>query len=570
MAEIEKKMRTVSLRGRLGERLVTSGFLTEDQLKLALDEQKKSGEPLGKLLQRLGYVSEEVVLTILADQAGMERVSLDTYGFEPEVLGLLPESFVRTHRIIPLAREGDLLTVAMADPFDIMAIEEIERLTNLYVEAKAATETDILKIINHFYKEGRKHPQAVEDLLEEGKNLKLKPEQKEEDLAAVAPVVQLVNQTIIQAVKQEATDIHLEPKEKELCSRFRIDGILHEGPTFPKNLQPAITSRIKIMANLNISENRLPQDGRIAFLLDKKKIDLRVSTLPNIFGENIVLRVLDKEKLVLGLAHLGFSPLNLTVFKDSILRSHGIILVCGPTGSGKTTTLYSALSHLNSKEKNIVTLEDPVEYELPELCQSQINLRAGLTFASGLRAILRQDPDIIFVGEMRDTETIEVAMRAAITGHLVFSTLHTNDAADAIARLLDMGVEAYLLSSSLVAILAQRLVRLICPSCKERVRPEEDLLRIAGIGEKGKGMLFYRGKGCDQCYGTGYRGRIGIFEILPVSPSITSLIVKGADSQTLKNKAREEGMSTMMEDGLQKAVEGITTLEEVVRVAYGG
>ena len=390
-----------------------------------------------------------------------------------------------------------------------------------------------------------------------------------EDLAVVAPVVQLVNQAIIRAVKEGATDIHLEPKEKELRSRFRIDGILHEGPTFPKNLQAAITTRIKIMANLNISESRLPQDGKIIFPVDKKHIDLRVSTLPNIFGENIALRILDKEKLVLGLEQLGFSPHNLSVFRDSILKSHGIILVCGPTGSGKTTTLYSALSYVNSKEKNIVTLEDPVEYELPELCQSQINLKQGFTFAGGLRAILRQDPDIILVGEMRDAETVEAAIRAAITGHLVFSTLHTNDAVGAIARLLDMGVEPYLLSSSLVAILGQRLVRCICPACKERVRPEEDLLKMVGMDEKSKGLLFYQGKGCDRCYGTGYRDRIGIFEILPVSSFLASLIAKGTDSQTLKNRAKEEGMTTMMEDGLQKAVEGVTTLEEVVRVAYG-
>ncbi|MEK6738483.1 MAG: GspE/PulE family protein, partial [Planctomycetota bacterium] len=374
-----------------------------------------------------------------------------------------------------------------------------------------------------------------------------KPPEEGEDLAVVAPVVQLVNQAIIRAVKEGATDIHLEPKEKELRSRFRIDGILHEGPTFPKNLQAAITTRIKIMANLNISESRLPQDGKIIFPVDKKHIDLRVSTLPNIFGENIALRILDKEKLVLGLEQLGFSPHNLSVFRDSILKSHGIILVCGPTGSGKTTTLYSALSYVNSKEKNIVTLEDPVEYELPELCQSQINLKQGFTFAGGLRAILRQDPDIIFVGEMRDAETVEAAMRAAITGHLVFSTLHTNDAVGAIARLLDMGVEPYLLSSSLVAILGQRLVRCICPACKERVRPEEDLLKMVGMDEKSKGLLFYQGKGCDRCYGTGYKDRIAIFEILPVSSSLASLIAKGTDSQTLKNRAKEEGMTTMME-----------------------
>jgi len=556
----------INSRGRLGERLIVMGLITQDQLNSALKEQKKTGEPLGKLFQRLGYVSEEAVSSALAEQAGMEKFALDGYLAESEALHLVPESFARAHKVIPLLKEDNCLTVAIADPFDIMAIGEIERLTNLRVDARVATETDILKTIDRFYGgSGRSHPGVVEDISSRDAG----PPEEVEDLAVVAPVVQLVNQAIIAAVKEGATDIHLEPKERELRSRFRIDGILHEGPTFPKNLQAAITTRIKIMANLNISESRLPQDGKIIFPVDKKHIDLRVSTLPNIFGENIALRILDKERLVLGLSQLGFSPPNLTVFKDSILKSHGIILVCGPTGSGKTTTLYSALSYLNSKEKNIVTLEDPVEYELPELCQSQINLKQGFTFASGLRAILRQDPDIILVGEMRDAETVEAAIRAAITGHLVFSTLHTNDAVGAIARLLDMGVEPYLLSSSLVAILGQRLVRCICPACKERVRPEEDLLKMVGMDEKSKGLLFHQGKGCERCYGTGYRDRIGIFEILPVSSFLASLIAKGTDSQTLKNRAKEEGMTTMMEDGLQKAWEGVTTLEEVVRVAYG-
>ncbi|MFA4916730.1 MAG: GspE/PulE family protein, partial [Syntrophales bacterium] len=490
-------------------------------------------------------------------------INLNGYPVEPHSLRLLTEAFTRTNKVVPLFEKDNRLTVAIANPFDIMTIGEIERLTSLMVDVKVATETDIMNTIERFYG-GKSEAKGLlrEDLFQESK-----PREETEDLAVLAPVVQLVNQIIIQAVNEGVTDIHIEPKEKELRSRFRIDGILHDGPTFPKNLQAAITTRLKIMANLNISESRLPQDGRIVFPVDKKHIDLRVSTLPNIFGENIVLRVLDKEKLVLGLSQLGFSPSNLTVFRDSILKSNGIILVCGPTGSGKTTTLYSALSYLNSREKNIVTLEDPVEYELPELCQSQINLKQGFTFAGGLRAILRQDPDIIFVGEMRDAETIEVAIRAAITGHLVFSTLHTNDAAGAIARLLDMGVEPYLLSSSLVAIIGQRLVRCICPACKEEMKPGEDLLGMVAVKERGR--LFYSGKGCSRCYGTGYSGRIGIFEVLPVSSFMASLIAKGADGQALKDRAKEEGMATMMDDGLQKAGAGVTTLEEVVRVAYG-
>lgn len=558
-------MRAPNLRKQLGERLVDSGLLTEDQLELALQEQKKSGKPLGKILQRLNYVGEDAILSVLAKQAGVEKVKIGSYHIPREVLDLIPYSLTRKLKLMPLSLNSNQLTITMANPFDITAVEEIERLTGCYIDIKASNESEVLKAIESYYKD---FPISTEESPDKDKTA-AKTEKEKEDVSLMAPVVKLVNQTIIQAAKEGATDIHLEPKEKELRSRFRIDGILRDGPSFPKNLQAAITTRIKIMANLNISESRLPQDGGIVFPLGKKKLDLRVSTLPNIFGEKTVLRILDKEMLVLGLGNLGFSSSNLAVFKDSILKSHGIILVTGPTGSGKTTTLYSALFHLNSKEKNIVTLEDPVEYELPELCQSQINLKAGLTFASGLRAILRQDPDIIMVGEMRDTETIKTAMRAAVTGHLVLSTLHTNDAVGAIARLLDMGAEAYLLSSSIVAILAQRLVRQICPSCRERVKPEKDILKAAGVEEKSKNIPFHQGKGCDRCYGTGYRGRIGIFEILPISSSIASLIAQGANSQRLENKAREEGMITIMENGLQKAAEGITTLEEVMRVAYG-
>lgn len=556
---------------KLGEIMMESGLLTREQLSHALKEQKKSRAPLGNVLLDLGHIDEKGLLTGLSKQSGLEKIELDSYHIPREALRLIPPSVAQRLKIIPLSLNNGQLTVAMADPFDIDAVEEIERLTGYPVDIKLATEKGILKAVETYYKDkggSDRGPKRIEELLE-GDKPGTVAEKEEKDTPTIAPVVKLVNQLIFHAVKEGATDIHIEPKEKELVTRFRIDGILREGPVFPKALQPAITSRIKIMANLNISENRLPQDGRITFRLGEKRIDLRVSTVPSIFGEKLVLRILDKERLVLGLEDLGFSPRHLAVFKDCILKAHGIILVCGPTGSGKTTTLYSALSYLNSKEKSIVTLEDPVEYQLPNLTQCQINSKIGFTFASGLRTILRQDPDVILVGEMRDAETVEAAMRAAITGHLVFSTLHTNDAAGAITRLLDMGVEPYLLSSSLVAIVAQRLVRRICTFCKEKVRLEERLLKMTGLGEKGKRIVFYRGRGCDRCYGTGYRGRIAIFEILPVTPSIASLISKRADSQTIQNKAREEGMTTMMQDGLQKAAKGITTVEEVVRVSYG-
>ena len=535
-------------KGWLGEILVDYG-LNREYLEGALKEQKKSEKTLGKILLELGYITEDELASALAKQAGIEKIDLKGIKINPEVLGLVPACFARDHKIIPLSTEDNSLTIAMANPFDIMTIEDLEQMTNLRVDIKAATKTAILEAIDQYYEE----------------ETRAEREQKE-DLTDVAPVVQVVNQTIEKAIREGATDIHFEPKEKEIYTRFRIDGILHRGPRFPKELQSAIMTRIKIMAGLNISESRLPQDGKIVFYVDGKEIDIRVSTMPSIYGEKIVLRILDKEKLVLSLEKLGFSTHNLEIFKESIQRPYGIILVCGPTGSGKTTTLYTSLAYINSMEKNIVTLEDPVEYEFPDISQSQINLKAGFTFASGLRTLLRQDPDVILVGEMRDPETVEVAMRAAITGHLVFSTLHTNDAVGAITRLLDMGVKPYLLSSSLQCIVAQRLVRKICPYCKEVVEPRYDILDALAPDRDWTDTVFYRGRGCDKCYGTGYKGRIAISEILSITPSISSMIVHGADSMDLKEKAMEEEMITMLEDGLEKASAGITTIEEVARV----
>ena len=537
---------------KLGERLIAKGLITKRQLDSALAEQRKTNELLGKLLQRLGYVSEDKILAELAEQANIEKVDISSYTISPKAIRLLPEGLARSCGAIPLCIKDGRLVVAMSNPFDIMAIQEMEQALGMYIDVKMADKKEILEAIRRFYGKA-----VAEEEMEEKK-----------ERVDVAPAVKLVDAVIKDAVEREATDIHIEPKENQVKVRFRIDGLLHEMRSFPKALQAAIATRIKIMANLNIAETRLPQDGRILFNIGNKKVDLRVSTFHTVFGEKIVLRVLDKEKMVLGLEELGLSSSNLEIFRDAIMRPYGIILVCGPTGSGKTTTLYSALFQINSKEKNIVTLEDPVEYEFPEITQSQIHLRAGLTFATGLRAILRQDPDVILVGEMRDVETVEVAIRAAITGHLVLSTLHTNDAVGAVARLLDMGVEPFLLASSLNCVVAQRLVRKICPYCKEKTEIDEHFLRILKANKK-EIKDFYKGKGCKNCYFTGYKGRIGIFEVLPITPSLTSLIMNRADSQTLKESALKEGMKTLMQDGLEKAEAGITTLEEVVRVAYG-
>ena len=552
-----------SPKGRLGERLIKAGLISEEKLELALKEQKRTGEFLGEVLQNLGFVTEEGISSSLAAQSGVRQVELENYLIDAEVLKLIPENIAKKYKLIPLSLEGNKLTVAMANTFDVIALDEIQKITGAYVEALSATESDISNAIEQHYGMKGDSPDLLEEIIRMAESGSL----SEEDLAKQSPIIRLVDQLITKGVKDTATDIHIEPEEKTLRVRYRIDGILQSGPSIPKSLQASTTARIKIMSNLNISENRLPQDGKISFYMGKKKIDLRVSTFPTVLGEKVVLRILDKSKLILGLGKLGFTTENLTIFKNLLKRSNGIILVTGPTGSGKTTTLYSALSYINSIEKNIVTLEDPVEYELPLICQSQINIKAGLTFATGLRSILRQDPDIILVGEMRDAETAEMAIRSALTGHLVFSTLHTNDSAGTIPRLLDMGMEPFLIASSIVGIMAQRLIRLICKDCKETYEPEEEILEQLGI-KRGE-QKFYRGKGCKECNNTGYKGRFALFEVLTVTPKIKKLIIDRAESNIILKAAREEGMLTLYEDALQKAYQGRTTIEEVLRVTYG-
>ncbi|MFH1006127.1 MAG: GspE/PulE family protein [Candidatus Latescibacterota bacterium] len=552
---------------QLGKRFVDAELIAPNQLDLALREQGRTGEPLAEILLNLGFVSRDQVSSVVAEQAGVESVDLNLCEIEPEPLQAVSSSFAHKHTLMPMHLKNKSLAVAMADPLNVVVIDQLRRQTGFRIQPFFAPESEILHALERYYGE-KGGPEAVEELLERGA-LGQGAEQASKEIAETTPVIRLVDQLIAEAAKEGATDIHLEPNEKLVRTRYRVDGILRQGTTIPKNLQPSVTTRLKILADLNISENRLPQDGKIRFPLGDKNIDIRVSTFPGINGENIVLRLLDKERLILGLDHLGFSPSNLAVFKSGINRPNGIILVTGPTGSGKTTTLYSALSHINSLERNIITLEDPVEYELPLIRQSQINLKAGLTFPAGLRAILRQDPDVILVGEIRDGDTMEVAVRAALTGHLVFSTLHTNDAAGAVPRLLDMGLEPYLLASSLVAVIAQRLVRTICSRCRTETEPEEELLRAVGWEpSKTKHMKFYYGKGCRYCHDTGYKGRTGIFEILPVSSAVEDCIVKRAGSRAISEIAKKEGMTTMLEDGLKKVEAGITTLEEVTKVAY--
>ncbi len=585
--EVEFPKRASKKRG-LGRLAVEAGLITDQQLSLAIYEQEKTGKLLPDLLQELYGLGAETIQYLLAEDAGIERVDIARVRVDQEALKKVPSQFASEHKLLPISLSQNRLTVAMANPFDLATLDQLQFMTRLDIDARFAPESKIVEAIEKFYR-GTVNGSAPAEKKEEKESYA----SVQEGEATIGPqVVRLVDALIGRAIREEATDIHVEPEEKSVGARFRVDGILHNRPNISKILQPAVITRIKIMANIDISENRVPQDGRISFPWEGRNYDLRVSTFPTIYGEKIVMRVLDKERVILGLEQLGFSPSALAIFRKSIQRPNGIILVTGPTGSGKTTTLYSTLTFVNSTERNIMTLEDPVEYEIPDIHQSQINPKAGLTFASGLRAILRQDPDIILVGEMRDAETVDVAIRAALTGHLVFSTLHTNDAVGSIPRLLDMDVNPSLMASTFVAIIGQRLVRKVCPHCKEVTMPDESLLQLVGISRakqedrstfevfhqtdkqpvvvnrEKQEITFYHGKGCTRCFQTGYRGRIGIFEILALSPAISQMIAQRSSAQAILQKAREEGMTTMMEDGVEKAGQGVTTLEEVIRVAY--
>lgn len=551
-------------KGGVGRLAVEAGLITDQQLALAIYEQEKSGKLLPDLLQELYGLGAEAVQYLQAEDAGIEKVDLARVRVDQEALKKVPSQFALEHKLIPISLAQNRLTVAMANPFELASLDQLQFMTRLYIDARYAPESKIMEAIEKYY--GGRVRGTVQP--EEKKEKESYTGAQEGEETVGPQVIRLVDALISRAIREEATDIHIEPEGKSVKSRFRIDGILYSRPNISKVLQPAVITRVKIMANMDISENRLPQDGRISFPWEGRSYDLRVSTFPTIYGEKIVMRILDKERMLVGLEQLGFPPSALAAFKKSVQRPNGIILVTGPTGSGKTTTLYSTLAFVNTIEKNTMTLEDPVEYEIADINQSQINPKAGLTFASGLRAILRQDPDIILVGEMRDAETVDVAIRAALTGHLVFSTLHTNDAVGAIPRLLDMEVNPSLMASTFIAVVGQRLVRKICPHCKEITMPDGSLLQLISLNREKQGKTFYRGKGCMRCFQTGYRGRIGIFEILAVSPAIAQMITQRSSSQAILEKAREEGMTTMMEDGIQKAAQGVTTLDEVIRVAY--
>ncbi|MFH1069223.1 MAG: ATPase, T2SS/T4P/T4SS family [Candidatus Glassbacteria bacterium] len=552
----------------LGEILFSLGLITQDQLQVAVKEQSRTGKRLGEVFVTLGFCSEEDISRVVARQAGIKMVDLQKVKNDPEAVRLIDQEFAKENKLVPVKLANDTLTVAMDNTMDVMLIDNLQARTGKFIEVMQATESDILQAIERLYGGGTNEDDQIEKLSEQAERSGATGEQvaSEEE----SPIVKLVDQILLKGIKNGCTDIHLEPDTNTIRTRYRIDGILQQGPALPKTLQSGLVARIKVMSNMNIAENRLPQDGRFRFFMGKRQIDLRVSTFPTVSGENIVMRLLDKTKVILGLEKLGLTPKNLEIFKRAISRPNGIILVTGPTGSGKTTTLYAALSYLNSSERKIITLEDPVEYEIPMIRQGQINVKAGFSYAAGMRAILRQDPDIILVGEIRDMETAEIATQAALTGHLVFSTLHTNDSAGSFPRLIDMGIESFLVSSSVICVIAQRLIRKICPDCKAEYAPTDEDLEKLNLGENGRKYKFYHGTGCDNCSGTGYQGRCAIYELLPVSPRIEKLVLERSDGPEIKKTAIEEGMMTLFHDALIKAVNGQTSIEEVLRVTYTG
>ena len=558
----------------LGQILLDEKMVTREQLDKAIQTQHRSGGHLGRILVEQGALTEQNLAKVLSIQWGLPYVQLGSVEIDPDVVKAIPQHIAHRHKVLAIEKTKRKIKLAIADPLNVVALDDVRLVTGLELEQVVAAEEDIMAAINRYYTGGidldeamRQAVTADVDIAEEkGEDLSV---QELRTLTEEAPVVRLVNLIISQAIGDSASDIHMEPHRRSVQVRYRVDGLLHDVMTPPKQLQAAIVSRIKIMANLDIAERRVPQDGRIHVVIENKEYDLRVSTLPTVFGEKVVMRILDQSSTRLGLNKLGFTPATLETWEGMSAKPYGMILVSGPTGSGKTTTLYSTLYKINTTDKNIVTVEDPVEYQLPRVNQVQVNPKAGLTFANGLRSFLRQDPDIIMVGEIRDKETAEIAIQASLTGHLVLSTIHTNDAPSAATRLVDMGVEPFLISSSVLGVLAQRLARTICTNCREAYAPPVEALHRLGLKpEQGEEILFYRGKGCDRCKGSGYKGRYGLFELMPMSESIRELVLKGASADQIRQQAIAEGMKTLADDGILKVLEGATTIDELLRVVY--
>lgn len=550
-------------REHIGSVLVESGLVTPGDLQRARDRQAETGEPLTRVLVAEGMVGETELVKALGRHIGVDYISLADTVIDPAAAALIPETLARRYGVIPVRFEDDSLIVAMVDPGNVLVVDDVRAITGRRVVARIATRADVEDAIR---RQGR-YDESVSSLAD-----MVGGDIPEDDLSKVqaaveeAPIVKLVNTLISRAVNERASDIHIEPGEKDLRVRFRIDGVLHEIMSTPRSVSGAVVSRLKIMADLDIAERRVPQDGRVSIRVSGRPIDLRVATLPSIYGEKVVLRILDKEDAVLDLSELGFLPYSLARFEASYKKPYGAILVTGPTGSGKTTTLYSALHVLNRPEVNIITVEDPVEYRLPGITQVQVNRKAGLQFATVLKSILRSDPDIVLIGEVRDSETAKIAIEAALTGHLVLTTLHTNDAASSVGRLVDMGVEPYLVSSAVDSVLAQRLARRLCERCKEARTASPEVVRQMGYEPADGPVTLYYAVGCRMCSETGYRGRLAINEVMLVSEEIQRMAVEHRPSDEIKRIAVEQGMKTLRLDGMDKARLGMTTLEEVLRV----
>jgi len=556
--------------------------ISDEQLKQALDVQKETRAPLAQVLANMNLISEKDKARILGRQWGIPFVDLADRQIDRELLKLIPHHLLQRCKAVPIDQHGPRLVVAMVNPLDVYAIDQMRLVAGIDIECVIATADDIGSALGQSMSVREEIAGALQEVSEEFGgdigDIQLEEKEREEEVTVDqlremmddAPVVKLANLIIRQAIRDKASDIHIQPEVNRVRIRYRIDGILHDSMTVPKNVQAPLVSRIKVMADMDIAEKRAPQDGRISLSLAGREFDFRVSTNPGVNGEKVVMRVLDKRGVQVTLNQLGIPNTMLEDFDRLINRSYGIIAVTGPTGSGKSTTLYSVLNTINSPEKNILTIEDPVEYQLPGLTQTQVNQRAGVTFPGALRTFLRQDPDIILVGEIRDAETALIATEAALTGHLVFSTLHTNDAPTAVARLIEMGVEPFLIASSVIGVLAQRLVRVICPDCKESYTPPVEAFRRLNLAMDLESVTFYRGQGCDRCRQTGYRGRTGVYEMMMINDSVRELILRRAPTHEIRQGGLDAGMVTLKQDAMQKILEGVTTMEEALRVVYAG
>ncbi len=563
---------------KLGKLLLSARLINEEQLQKAMLTQKKEGGRLGSILVKFGFLEENKLLAFLSQQYGLPSVDLAKLEIDASVTKLIPAELVQKHRIIPIKRTGSTLSVAMVDPTDVFALDDIKFMTSYDVAPVLASEGAIIAAINQHYDSAHQLQTVLKDM--EGKDeleLTVTGEDSEDQVnvnqlkeaVEEAPVVKLANLILSEAIKKGVSDIHIEAYEKKFRVRYRLDGALYEVMSPPMKLRAALTSRVKIMADLDIAERRLPQDGRIKLKLKDREVDMRVSCLPCLFGEKIVMRILDKSNLTLDLAKLGFEPKAMQDFMTAVSSPYGMVLVTGPTGSGKTTTLYSALSYINTEDINIMTAEDPVEYNLMGINQVHMKDEIGLNFAAALRSFLRQDPDVVMVGEIRDYETAEIAVKAALTGHLVLSTLHTNDAPSTVNRLLNMGVEPFLVSSSVILILAQRLIRRICTNCKEEEKIAPQTLMDVGFSQEEIHSLHcFKGKGCNNCSSTGYKGRAAIYEVMPIGDEMKDLILQGASSDEIKKKAISLGTKTLRMSGLQKVREGMSTVDEVINTTF--